>query len=162
MLYQFVAMYIEDESTGNQITVEIDKVMDNDYDIIKELGRFDFDWDELKGELVYKLVPVGTNDIEGLIAIIDHPEEGFRYLEVKLIESAKENIGANKKYTRVAGTLLSFACREAFRKGYYGAVFLIPKTNLVPLYIKKYGFKNIGRGLWLDIDASLELMSKFQ
>jgi hypothetical protein len=84
------------------------------------------------------------------------------YTEIKLIESARENVGANKKYDRVAGTLLAFACKEAFRNGYFGMVFLIPKTGLITLYINKYGFRSIGRGLCLDFDPSLELISKFQ
>jgi len=155
-------MYIEDKSTGYRIEVEIERVTNNDFNVIKELGRFEFDWDELRDEIVYKIVPVGTNDMEGLVALIDHPEEGFCFIEVKLLESAKENVGADKKYDRVAGTLLAFACKEAFRKGYYGAVFLIPKTNLVSFYIEKYGFKHIGRGLSLDLDSSIELISRFQ
>ncbi|MBV7532844.1 hypothetical protein [Chitinophaga sp. sic0106] len=102
-----------------------------------------------------------TNDMAGLTALIDHSEEGFCYIEIKLLESARENIGINKKYRRVAGTLIAFACREAFRKGYYGAVFLVPKTKLIPYYIQKYGFKNVGRGLWLDMDASLGLIERY-
>ena len=57
-------------------------------------------------------MPVGTNDMAGLIALIDHPEKGFYFTEVKLIESAKKNVGHTKKYDRVAGTLLSFAKRH--------------------------------------------------
>jgi len=155
-------MYIEDKSTGNRIEVEIEQVTNQDHEIIKEFNRFGFDWNELKDNAVYKIVPVGTNDMAGLIALIDHPEEGYCYTEVKLIESAKENVGSRKRYDRVAGTLLAFACREAFRNGYQGTVFLIPKTGLISLYIEKYGFKNIGRGLFLDFDSSLELISKFQ
>ncbi len=160
-MLNFIVMYIEDKSTGNRIEVEIERVTDYDLGIIKEIGRFEFDWDELKDDMVYKLVPVGTNDMEGLVALVDHPEDGFYYIEVKLIEAAIENVGANKKYDRVAGTLLAFACGEAFRKGYYGAVFLIPKTNLISVYMEKYGFKHIGRGLHLDIECSYELIKRF-
>jgi hypothetical protein len=74
-------MHIEDVSTGEKIEVEVVLVAEQDFDNIKQLNRFDFDWDELKEETVYKLVPIGTNDMAGLIALIDHPEEGFCYIQ---------------------------------------------------------------------------------
>lgn len=155
-------MHIEEATTRKKIEVAVEEVTDQDFDIIKEIGKFDFDWDKLRGEAVYKLVPVGTNDMAGLMALIDHPQEGFCYTEIKLIESARENIGIDKKYDRVAGSLLAFACRESFKNGYQGMVFLIPKTRLVSLYMQKYGFKNAGRGLFLDFEQSLKLISLFQ
>ncbi|WEK36682.1 MAG: hypothetical protein P0Y53_04135 [Candidatus Pseudobacter hemicellulosilyticus] len=154
-------MHIEEVASGQLIEVIIEKVSVADYAIIRKNLRFGFDWNQFLGEVVYKLVPAGTNDMAGLMALTDHPQEGLRFIEVKLIESAKENIGAGKKYDRVPGILLAFACRESFKKGYNGTLFLIPKTSLIPLYRQKYGFLAAGRGLYLEQAQALKLMNNY-
>ena len=155
-------MYIIETASGLRQEVEIEIVSPQDFEIIKKMGKFKFDWDEFQEDMVYKLVPSGTNNMAGLMALTDHPDPQFRFTEIKLLESASENIGAHKKFDRVAGTLISFACREAIKNGYDGTVFLIPKTNLIPHYMKKYGFLNAGRGLCLDLAASQKLIAAYQ
>ncbi len=157
-------MYIVEMSTGNNIDVTVEEVTAPDFKMVKQSKRFKFNWDKLKQLIVYKLIPIGTNEIAGLMALIDHPahsEEGAGFTEVKLIESAIENVGKDKKYERVAGSLLAFACREAFRKGYDGTIFLIPKTGLVAHYISRYGFQSTGKGLCLDMMPSYVLTQEF-
>ncbi len=155
-------MYIIETESGVRQEVDIELVSQEDFEIIRKLGKFNFDWDEFQGDAVYKLVPIGSNDMAGLMALVDHPDQLDRFTEIKLLESAAENIGAEKKFDRVAGTLISFACKEAFKQGYDGWVFLIPKSKLVPHYIEKYRFHAMGRGLALDTDASAQLIAEYQ
>ena len=43
----------------------------------------------------------------------------------------------------VGGCLIAFACRESFKRGYEGWVFLVPKTNLIEHYHSNYGFLHV-------------------
>jgi len=36
------------------------------------------------------------------------------------LEISQENVGSTKRYKRIAGILISFACTEAFSSGFYG------------------------------------------
>lgn len=154
-------MYIVEMESGKRVEVDVALADNKDLKLIKKSGRFNFNWDDFKACTIYKLVQPESNEMAGLMALIDHSDEQFRFIEVKLLESALENIGKRKKFDRVAGTLLSFACRESFKQGYNGFVFLIPKTSLIPHYINKYGFQNGGRGLVLDQEASQKLIAEF-
>lgn len=45
-------MYIEEQSTDKRILVDIELVTNEDFNIIKDLCKFDFDWSQYKSELV--------------------------------------------------------------------------------------------------------------
>lgn len=154
-------MHLLETVSGKRIEVKVEAVSQQEFALIRQLGQFLFDWTQLKEERVYKLIPDGASDMAGLMALIDHAHPEFGFIEIKLIESAKENVGKNKKYERVAGTLLAFACKEAFKLGYDGTVFLIPKTGLLDHYIQKYGFKQAGRGLCLDLTGSMQVINTY-
>jgi len=49
-------------------------------------------------------------------------------------------MGPGKKLDRIAGCLIAFACKESFKRGHDGCIFLIPKTYLINHYQEKYGF----------------------
>jgi hypothetical protein len=51
-------------------------------------------------------------------------------------------------YIHVAGCLIAFACRESFKRGYQGWVFLVPKTYLLQHYPEKYGFTHVPIKTW--------------
>lgn len=73
------------------------------------------------------------------------PDE-FR-VQVNLIENSSDNKGRDKEIDRIAGCLLAFAVQVAFENGYAGFTSLVPKTELIELYVSKYGFKRYGRQL---------------
>lgn len=70
------------------------------------------------------------------------------------LETAPENIGKNKKYERVAGSLIAFGCKFSLEYGkgdYHGYLTFESKTKLIPLYKEKYGAIHVG-GLKMYID----------
>lgn len=44
---------------------------------------------------------------------------------------SKENIGLNKQYDGIAGTLIAFACRESFKRGHEVRTTHRPKGIMV-------------------------------
>ena len=48
-----------------------------------------------------------------------------------------------KKIERIAGCLIAFACRESFRRGHDGFVFLTHKTGLIKHNSSEYGLSYI-------------------
>jgi hypothetical protein len=87
--------------------------------------------------------------------------EEFR-IHINLIEISNDNKSPNKKIDRVARCLLSFAVQIAFEKGYYGFISLVPKTQLIPLYVEKYGFSQYGRQLAIEGREAIKLIQAYQ
>lgn len=65
-----------------------------------------------------------------------------------------------KRYDNVAGCLLAFTCRLAFKKGYEGYVSLYSKTELTEYYKNKYGFREFGNNLYTELSNSERLIQK--
>jgi len=130
-----------------------------DFKNIKKDKQFSFDWEEEKKYEVFKLILKEENEIVGLIAIIDIPEELRLYIH--LLEISKDNIGKNKKIERIAGCLIAYICRISFSKGYGGFVSLVPKTKLINHYQKEYGFAQFGRQLAVLGEISKNLTLKY-
>jgi len=57
--------------------------------------------------------------------------------------------------------LLAFATKAAFDKGYLGFTSLVPKTELIELYVTKYGFTQYGRQLAIERQAAINLIQKY-
>jgi len=127
-------------------------------DIVKS-KNFQFDWNKERN--VFKIVNSQEENAEalGLISIIDIPDE--LRIHINLIENSDDNKGKNKKVDRVAGVLLAFAIRIAFEKGYLGFTSLIPKTELISLYVEKYGFSQYGRQLAIERKDAIALIQKY-
>jgi len=126
---------------------------------LKKLENFEFEWEkELRFE-VFKLELTRTKEVVGLLSI-DKLFEKLR-TEIRLLEISKPNIGKLIRYDRIAGILIAFACKESFICGFYGFVSLIPKTRLIDHYINKYGFKQFGRHLAIELEMSENLMNKY-
>ncbi len=71
-------------------------------------------------------------------------DQEFR-ISIELLESSKENVGRDKKFERIAGCLIAYACNKAYEKfNDLAAVNLVAKTELIPIYREKYGFIAIG------------------
>lgn len=149
-------MFVLETASNSEIRAEVKPVREAD---LKKLNRwrYFFDWKQLYGSTeLYKLCLEGDEDIKGLMAIVDYPEE-YR-IEVRLIAASKENVSlklANRKttkeYDQVALCLMEFAARTALVKyGFMACLSLVPKTSLRNHYIKKYGMKGAGLSLYLD------------
>ncbi|MEL6593657.1 MAG: hypothetical protein AAFP02_07590 [Bacteroidota bacterium] len=149
--------------TGEEIEAAIVEVEEADYAQIKKSKQFVFDWDQEKGNHVFKIIIAdeGTTPlIHGLLSLTDRADE-FR-IHINLIESSNDNKSPNKKIDRVAGCLLSFAVQVAFEKGYFGFTSLIPKTMLIPIYVEKYCFSQYGNQLAIEGKAAIQLIQQYQ
>lgn len=149
-------LYTQTQEEFEAEIVEIDK---KDLKRIVKSKQFQFDWSKEKN--VFKIVSLEdeNSEILGLISIINIPEE-LRIL-INLVENANDNKGKNKKVDRVAGCLLAFAVQIAFEKGYLGFTSLVPKTELINLYIRKYGFSQFGRQLAIEKKEAIKLIQKY-
>lgn len=146
-----------------EFEADIIEVDVKDYKKIKKSKQFEFDWEKEKENHVFKIVEKSESsedqEILGLISLINISEE-FR-IHISLIENSNENKGRDKKIDRVAGCLLAFAAQVAFENGYQGFVSLVPKTELIKLYVNKYGFSQYGRQLAIENRDAINLIQKF-
>lgn len=153
-------MPLKNKNTGKALQSLIEKVIESDYDWIESSKEYTFDWKEEKKNEVYKIYLLGKEkEILGMMSIIDYPEE-YR-IHLNLIEIGATNIGKNKEIENIAGCLIAFACELAFMRGYFGFVSLQPKTRLIDLYQNKYGFRQYGRLLGVEQEASRNLINKY-
>lgn len=152
-------MKILDTASQFEIEAEIVELETIDLKTIANSGQFIFDWSSVSN--VYKLILKGdeTSTILGLISLDNIPEE--LRIHINLIENSNNNKGKKKTYDRIAGCLIAFAIRLAFTKGYLGFTSLIPKTELIDLYIKKYGFTRYGKQLAIERTAAIKLIQKY-
>lgn len=148
--------------TVREFEADILEVSDEDFRRIKKFRQFQFDWTMEKGKQIYKIVRAGEEadlEILGLLSITPIPEE--LRIHVNLIENSNENKGKMKKIDRIAGCLLAFAVQIAFEKGYAGFTSLTPKTELIGLYVEKYGFSQYGRQLAIEGRDAIKLIQKY-
>ena len=121
--------------------------------------RFGFDWEKEVQYDIYKIFLKEDGVILGLMSLdIVKPE--FR-IEIRLLESASENIGKDKIYDRVAGCLIAYACKLSFKFGFGGFVSLVPKTELISYYQQAYHFSPMGRHLAIEGNEAFELIEKY-
>ncbi len=153
-------MEIVEVETGNRRSIVISKAENEDFKLLTK-KRFSFSWKAFKNlATVFKLQIKGEEDILGVIGLIDWP--GEKRVEIKLLASSAENIGREKHYSRIAGCLIAFACRQAVTK--YGAeacVSLVPKTKLIGHYMGKYHMHNAGWHLYLDGTNLIKLLKEY-
>lgn len=155
-------MKLHDRETNEKFEAEIIQVEPEEFIEITKMGRFDFDWAAEQENYVLKIIEANNPEkdaIHGLISLIDYPEE-FR-IHINLIENANQNKGKKKKVDFVAGCLLAFAAQLAFERGYYGFTSLVPKTELIELYMRKYGFSQFGRQLAIEGKDAIQLIEKY-
>ncbi|MBS1516384.1 MAG: hypothetical protein JSS63_15235 [Bacteroidetes bacterium] len=139
-------MYLIHSKTKKRLTAKIEKVRLIDFKKIEKSIRFSFDWNTELNNTVYSIRLENSPRILGLISIVDLGDS----IKINLIESSKENIGSSKKYERIAGCLLSFACKISFEKNYDGTVSLESKSKIKKHYIEKYNFLDCGSFLYTD------------
>jgi len=89
-------------------------------------------------------------------------EENMLIMDV--LEVAPHNIGSNKRYDYVAGSLIAYACRESFKLegNYKGFLTFVSKTNLIDWYIEKYGAElALGQRMFIDWENGKKLIEKY-
>lgn len=154
-------MYIIDRVLNEQHSVQILPVVNDDFKRLT-VKRYSFNWRKLKEDCdIYKLILIDSDDILGLIGLVDFPAE--ERTEIKLLAVSVENTGQDKRYDRIAGCLIAFAGIRAMRKfKNYPALSLIPKTELRQHYIKKYGMIDAGWQLFLEDIPLLNLIKEYE
>ena len=153
-------MEIVEVGTGRRVSIAISKAANDDFKLLTKT-RFSFSWKAFRGIVtVYKLHINGEEDILGVMGLIDWPEE--KRIEIKLLASSVNNIGKAKRYSGIAGCLIAFACRRAvIRYGPEACVSLVPKTELVEHYLRKYHMQNAGWQLYLDGANLIKLLKEY-
>lgn len=122
-------------------------------------SKFYFDWKKEKGNDIYKLVL--NEEILGLMSCLCDERE--KRIEIRLLSVSKDNRGRGKKYERIAGTLIGYACREALRRyGIGGCVSLVPKTRLKYHYIERYGMIDAGVQVFLEGEQLLDMLKEYE
>ena len=149
------------QKTQEEFDAEVIQVEDSEFSVIKKYGQFKFDWTKEKQYQVFKIVSTieDNEEIYGLISLMDVPKE--MRIHISLIENSNDNKGKSKRIDRVAGCLLAFAVKRSFEKGYLGFVSLVPKTELIELYVDKYGFSRYGMQLAIEREAAVQLIQKY-
>ena len=89
-------------------------------------------------------------------------EENMLIMDV--LEVAPHNIGSNKRYDYVAGSLIAYACRESFKLegNYKGFLTFVSKTDLIDWYTEKYGAElALGQRMFIDWENGKKLIEKY-
>jgi|JI10StandDraft_1071094.scaffolds.fasta_scaffold187993_2 hypothetical protein len=125
------------------------------------IKRYYFSWKKISlVARLYKLCIKGKEEILGVIAVVDIPEE--MRIEIKLLSCSKENVGHDKIYDNIAGCLVAYTCREAVKKyGDKACVSLLPKTILKRHYKEKYKMVEAGQQLYLEGESLISLIYQY-
>lgn len=153
-------MYLKHLPSDEKVEAIIEELVGQDFQWLKNAKSFSFDWTTEKEYEIYKICLLDDKDnILGLMSLIDFPEE-YR-VHLNLLEVGKANRGKHKKIDFIAGCLIAFAASIAIKRGYFGFVSLEPKTTLIELYQRKYGFVPYGKYLALESEAAQLLITKY-
>jgi len=153
-------MEIIEIATGKRKAIIIREAETEDFKLLTK-KRFSFVWKTFRNSTsVYKLQIEGEDGILGVMGLIDWPPE--KRIEIKLLASSMENIGKQKIYERIAGCLITFACRLAVSKyGPDACVSLVPKTELIKHYMQKYHMEHAGWQLYLEGNKLDKLLKEY-
>jgi signal-transduction protein with cAMP-binding, CBS, and nucleotidyltransferase domain len=153
-------MEIIEVATGLKKKVIITEVESKDFKILTK-KRYFFDWRAIKGvAAIYKLQIENESTILGIVGVTDFPNE--KRLEIKLIASSIENQGKNKKYDWIAGCLIAYVGSLAVEKYRQEAcVSLIPKTELINHYMRKYHMIYGGWQLYIEKDSLEKILKEY-
>lgn len=150
-------MVIFEKASGKERKVKIEPLAAKDYARVTK-SRYFFDWKTEKENQVFKITLVGSDEILGLISLIEHSD---KRIQINLLAVSTENRGKKKIYEGIAGNLIAWAAREAVKCfGEEACVSLIPKTKLVKHYIREYGMMEAGESLFLSDEPLLMILEK--
>lgn len=154
-----------ESTTGRIVQTAFSVASQKELKNLKKQGWL-FDWSDeaLKQDEIYKLTVIGSEDIQGLIAL--KYEERSQAVYAHIAESAPVNRGAGKKYYGVGGHLFAIAAKKSFDKGYGGFVFLDAKNReLVSHYRDALGAVLLGMPhpyrMVIDEEAAVKLLEKY-
>ena len=156
-------IYILDKINGQLVKSEI-VPMDKSSIPLKKDG-WSFNWRSLsadnKGQAFILRTLSSPNAIEGALYL--RYESNMLFMDV--LELAPYNIGEkDKRYDYVAGCLIAFSCRESFKlEGEYkGFLAFVSKTDLIELYIEKYGAQlALGQRMFFDYESGEKLIDEY-
>ncbi|MBK6640676.1 MAG: hypothetical protein KBH11_07515 [Bacteroidia bacterium] len=152
-------MHLIQVKSQEKLGALVEKIAPMELKQILKSKQFKFKWNTESKYEVYKLYITESEEIVGLMSLQDWPKE--LRLEIRLIESSKDNVGSHKKYDRIAGSLIAFACGTSFERGYNGFISLVPKTALRSYYINEYGMEEAGKSVYSDTRNSAKLLDKY-
>lgn len=153
-------MKVLHKSSGEFIEVRVEPVEGKDWANIQKNNAFQFDWNLEKRHETYKVRLDSDEEILGLISFKDIPGE-FR-IHIRLIEVNRRDVGRKKRYDHLAGCLLAFACEQSFKRDYEGYVSLRPKTELIGHYVSRYGFRQLGSNLFIELADAERLINEYR
>lgn len=152
-------MVIFEKANGKGHQVKIEALASKDFGKITK-SKYFFDWKTEKENEVFKLALLGSDEILGLVSLIEHDD---KRIQINLLAVSKENRGKNKIFEGIAGNLIAWACREAVKRfGEDACISLIPKDRLVKHYMKAYGMMEAGISLFLSDEALLIILEKYK
>jgi len=93
------------------------------------------------------------------MSLVDRPEDFA--IEIRLIAVSKDNKGKERRYDRIAGSMIAFACKESFAAGYNGFICLKPKTLIKDHYKEKYNLQSTKLFLVSEGTNSLDLIKAY-
>lgn len=153
-------MLLERKNTGELLEAIIELLAKSDYTKVDKSSEFEFNWRLEHVHDIYKIYLIDEDDkILGLMSLTDIPRE--QRIHLNLIEVSRTNRGKHKALENIAGCLIAFACRLAFKRTYDGFVSLEAKTQLIALYQDRYGFRQYGNFLAIDQDDAKALINKY-
>lgn len=109
---------------------------------------------------VLKILDNKYPEVQGAVQLINM--DGMLIMD--LIEVHPLNIGRNNGFMHVGGCLIAFACREALKlkSDYYGYLTFESKTQLIDLYVEKYGaVQTIGSRMYIPPENGKKLIEKY-
>src|SRR5688500_13179149 len=104
-------MVIFERANGKEHHVRIEPLSAKDYGNITK-PRYFFDWKTEKGNEVFKITLLTSDEILGLVSLIEHDDKS---IQINLLAVSRENRGKSKVYKGIAGNLIAWACREAVK-----------------------------------------------
>ncbi|MBO9613112.1 MAG: N-acetyltransferase [Dyadobacter sp.] len=150
--------YLEDKLTGERLPAVISRLSRKEVMLVGK-KQFHFDWKTEALYEVYGLKLVRSREILGLISL-DY-QASNRAIEIRLIANASEHTGRRKRYERIAGSLIAFACSKSVEAGFGGFVYLRPKTKIIDHYRSEYGFKYTGFSMIIEGSNSEILINRY-
>ncbi|MGP8216514.1 MAG: N-acetyltransferase [Bacteroidia bacterium] len=152
-------MYIIEKATGKKYPVTIEQAGKADYKRLSK-EKYVFNWKKEKKHNVFKLRRTANEDILGALSLQGHEKE--KRVEIRLLSVAEDSMGKNKKYERIAGTLIAYACREAVKLyGTDATVSFIPVDGLKKYYINKYNMADSGGQISLQGLPLLKIINQY-
>jgi hypothetical protein len=151
--------YLKGILTGERLPATISRLSTEEIALLDDSKRFDFEWKRQLQFEIYGLFLKYPGQVIGLVSLECQPKN--LAIEIKLIANAREYIGSNKRYERIAGCLIAFVCKKSFDLKFDGYVYLKPKTSIIRHYRQKYGFSDAGNCLFSDTYNSGKLIDQY-